>query len=158
MRFVRAAHLVASDRDAVSRLLSEGFDPDAEVLLHDAPAPLHPTMGEARSVPSNPPGRALVTHEDERHIGIEADAPGDGFLLLADTFYPGWSARVDGTPTPIYRANLSVRAIALPKGHHQILFTYDAPGFYRGMWITLLALGVLLVWTGAAAYAGRGVR
>ena len=157
VRFVRAAHLVAADREAVTRLLNEGFDPDAEVLLHEAPASLHPTTDEARRLPSNPPGRAVVTREDARHIGIDADAPADGFLLLADTSYPGWTARVDGTPTAVYRANLSVRAIALPKGRHEILFTYDAPGFYRGLWITLAAIGVLLLWAGGA-YAGRGVR
>ena len=38
------------------------------------------------------PSRAAVTHEDSRQIVIDAEAPADGFLLLADTFYPGWTA------------------------------------------------------------------
>ena len=70
-----------------------------------------------------------MTREDSRQLVIEAEAPEDGFLLLADTFYPGWTAQVDGRPTPIYRANLSVRGIQLPKGRHEVRFTYDAPGF-----------------------------
>ena len=86
---------------------------------------------------------------------IEAEAPEDGFLLLADTFYPGWTAQVDGMPAPIYRANISVRAVQLPKGRHEIRFEYSAPGFSRGLLITLLAVASLLIWAGGAAYLGR---
>ena len=102
--------------------------------------------------------RAVVTSEDARHIVIDAEAPDDGFLLLADTFYPGWTAQVDGTPTPVYRANISVRGIRLPKGKHEVRFTYEAPGFVHGLWLTLLALSTLIVWAGAAAYVDRRVR
>ena len=82
----------------------------------------------------------------------------DGFLLLADTFYPGWRAQVDGVATPIYRANISVRGIQLPKGRHEVRFTYDAPGFWRGTQITLLSVSMLLLWAGIAAYVDRRVR
>jgi uncharacterized membrane protein YfhO len=73
-------------------------------------------------------------------------------LLLADTYYPGWVAEVDGNPVPIYRANLSVRAIQLPKGRHSVRFSYEAPGFFTGLRITLLSLSTLLLWLGIAAY------
>jgi uncharacterized membrane protein YfhO len=91
-----------------------------------------------------------VTHEDSRQLVIEAEAPADGFLLLADTFYPGWTAQVDGTPTPIYRANHSVRGIQLPKGRHEVRFSFDAPGFARGLQITLLSVSILVLWAGGA--------
>ena len=76
-------------------------------------------------------------------------------LLLADTFYPGWTAQVDGAPTTIYRANHSVQGIQLPRGRHDVRFSYDAPGFMPGLTITLTALGMLLAWLLVAAYAGR---
>jgi uncharacterized membrane protein YfhO len=103
-------------------------------------------------------GRAIVTHEDSRQLLIEAEAPEDGFLLLADTFYPGWTAHVDGQSTPIYRANVSVRGIRLPKGRHEVRFAYGAPGFWRGLQITLLAVSTLLIWVGGAAYMDRRAR
>ena len=99
-----------------------------------------------------------MTHEDSRHLVIEAEAPEDGFLLVADTFYPGWTAHVDGQPTPIYRANISVRGIRLPKGRHEVRLTYDLPGFARGLRITLLSVSTLLVWLGVAAYLDRRAR
>ena len=67
-------------------------------------------------------------------------------------FYPGWHAEVDGVPTPIYRANISVRGIALPGGRHTVRFWYEPVPFFRGLRISLIALSALFLWFGAAAY------
>ena len=159
VRFVRAARHVSTDAEAAARLLDLSFDPDREILLHDAPDSVRPTVAEAGDASSNTAAtQAVVTREDPRQVVIEAEAPADGFLLLADTFYPGWTAQVDGTPAPVYRANLSVRGIRLPKGRHEVRFMYDAPGFTRGVQITLVAISILLLWAGAAVYVDRRIR
>jgi hypothetical protein len=159
VRVVPTARYVKTDQEAVTRLLDSAFDPDREILLDDAPDSAHPDVGESADGPARATiGRAVVTGENSREVVIAAETPGDGFLLLADTFYPGWTARVDGVPTPIHRANLSVRGIRLPKGRHEVRFTYDAPGFVRGLQITLLALSALVVWLLCAAYVVRRAR
>ena len=159
VRFVRAARLMKTDGDAAARLRDTGFNPDLEILLHDAPDSMHPSVESLGEAPApTVASRMLVTHEDSRHLVIEAEAPDDGFLLVADTFYPGWTAHVDGQPTPIYRANISVRGIRLPKGRHEVRMTYDLPGFARGLRITLLSVSTLLVWLGVAAYWDRRTR
>jgi hypothetical protein len=158
VRFVPAArHL--SDAEAAKRLLDPAFDPDREVLLADAPTSVRPTVDEAVEAPAGtPPPRAAIVSETQRQIVIETTAPADGFLLLADTFYPGWSADVDGAPVTMYRANLSVRAVQLPKGAHVVRFTYEAPGVQRGLQITAAALLALLVWLGLSLYRAKGSR
>ena len=156
VRFVPTARSVTADREAAARFLANGFDPAREILLQDAPDALAGAAAAPDALPGKPVGgRAVITREDTRELVIDAEAPQDGFLLLADTFYPGWTARVDGVPTPIYRANLAVRGIALPKGRHEVRFVYDAPGFFRGLQVTLAAIAALLLWVGAAAYADR---
>jgi hypothetical protein len=156
VRFVRAARHVRSNDEAAARLMNMTFDPDRELLLHDAPTTVGPTVEEVEGrdqVATR--ASAVITSEDSRQLAIDADAPEDGFLLLADTFYPGWIAEIDGTPVSIYRANLSVRAVQLPKGRHTIRFLYQAPVFYRGLLITLLAVSILLLWVALAAYFNR---
>jgi hypothetical protein len=159
---------VKTNDEAAMRLVDSSFDPDREILLHEAADSVHPSVDEVLDdAPSNAAasgsttltaGRAVVTREDSRQVVIEAEAPADGFLLLTDTFYPGWRAQVDGIPTPIYRANISVRGIQLPKGRHEVRFTYDAPGFWRGLQITLLAVSILLLAAGGAVYVDRRAR
>ena len=36
-----------------------------------------------------------------------------------------------------------------------VRFTYDAPGFRRGLHVTLLAISILLLWLGGALYMDR---
>ena len=156
VRVVRAARHVTTDQETARRLLDASFDPDREILLNDAPGSIHPTVDEIDAAAgATTAGRAVITREDSRQIVIDAETPADGFLLLADTFYPGWTATVDGTRTPIYRANHAVRGIELPRGRHEIRFTYEAPGYIRGLQISLLSVSLLLLWAGGAAYAGR---
>ncbi len=159
VRFVAAARRVNTDQEAAVRLLDISFDPGREILLHDAPASVRPVVDDISQSDRQPSASApVVTREDSRELVIEAQAAEDGFLLLADTFYPGWTAQVDGTPTPIYRANLSVRAVQLSKGRHQVRFVYDPPGFARGLTITLVAIATLLIWSCSAAYTDRRAR
>jgi hypothetical protein len=151
-RVVRAARLMPSEAHVVARLRDIAFDPDREILLLDAPPTLGPTVDGPAGDPWPAATRATITRDDPGEVVIDAAAPEDGFLLLADLFFPGWTATVDGVATPIYRANVSVRGIALPKGRHTVRFTYDSAPFARGVRITAAALGALLLWFGVAAY------
>ena len=65
------------------------------------------------------------------------------------------SAEIDGRSVPVYRANLSVRAIQLPAGTHTVRFRYEMPGLARGLTISGIAVGLLLAWTSLAAFTGR---
>jgi hypothetical protein len=154
VRFVPSARSVTGDREAASRLLAAGFDPAREILLHDAPGGLAGTLPQG-ATPPEAMGRAAIMRENTRSLDIEVEAPQDGFLLLADTFYPGWTARVDGVSTPLYRANIAIRGIALPKGRHDVRFEYGAPEFFRGLTVTLIATAALLVWVAGAFYTDR---
>jgi hypothetical protein len=157
VRLVREARVVKSDAEAATRLLDGTFDPDAEVFLHDAAAPT-PLEEDGRAGIPATEARAVIARETQRELIIQADTPLHSYLLLADTYYPGWRAEVDGRPTPVYRANLSVRAIQLPKGRHEVRFIYDAPGVATGLRISGMSITALLVWVAFASYLDRRER
>ena len=151
VRIVAAARH-QGDADAAKRLLDPAFDVGREVLLHDAPPSIHPTVEEASG--AAPAGTAAIVSENGPELVVDAETPSDAFLLLADTYYPGWTAEIDGRPATVYRANLSVRAVPLPKGRHTIRFTYEAPGFATGLAISGAALALLVIWLAAALVRG----
>jgi hypothetical protein len=144
---VPAARPVAGG-EAVRALLSDDFDPTREVLLHPEPGGPEPPRGRPGD-PIGAPVRFLVDGPTEVRLGV--DAPADAWLFLADTFYPGWEATVDGEATEIYRANVAGRAVRVPAGPHEVVFCY------RPTWtipaLVLAALGLLL--TVALAYSAR---
>jgi len=62
------------------------------------------------------------------------------WLFFSDTFFPGWKALVDGVPAKIYRANYAFRAVLLPAGEHEVLWTYEPTFFRAGLALTALTL------------------
>ena len=66
--------------------------------------------------------------------------PEPGFVVLADSYYPGWQATLDGEKTTIFRANSIVRAVYVPAGPHTLTFTFRPPDFFIGAGITVITL------------------
>ena len=67
-----------------------------------------------------------------------------GYLVLTDTYYPGWQATVDEEPAQILAADHAFRAVALGPGEHMVIFEYTPLSFRIGAW-TSLAAALLLV-------------
>lgn len=154
VRVVETARRMYTDAHVVARLREPSFDPDREILLVGAPEAVGSAdpSADKRDDGTQPGGHAVITREGPREVVIDAFSPDHAFLLLADMYYPGWTARVDGVETPIYRANVSTRGIALPKGQHTVHFTYEPSAFFRGLKVSLTAFAALVVWLGAAVY------
>lgn len=101
--------------------------------------------GECPPADSGPTGVPVALTREANHIEaiLETDAP--GYLVVADTFYPGWTAEVGGQEVPILRANLAFRAIQLSAGSHLVRMIY-APGWlWPGVLISLTGLLVVVV-------------
>jgi hypothetical protein len=69
----------------------------------------------------------VVHYDDEtQHFRIHVDKPTTA--IVSEVAYPGWCARVNGTPVPIRRAQLGgqtpLRAVPVVKGDNDIEFTY----------------------------------
>lgn len=45
--------------------------------------------------------------------------------VFTETYYPGWSAEVDGQKVPLYEANHAFRAIQIPSGTHRVSFLFN---------------------------------
>jgi hypothetical protein len=86
---------------------------------------------------------------EEVQVRLE-DGHQGGYLVLSDTFYPGWEAQVDGKAVEVLRANHVFRAVAVGAGAEQVVFSYRSTFFLLGMWISLCAWAVVLVsvWQG----------
>lgn len=76
-------------------------------------------------------------------IKLSVDTGDNSYLILSDTWYPGWKAYVDGKETPIYKTNGVLRGILIQgKGKHQIEFVFKPKSFYIG---GAISIGTLLL-------------
>jgi hypothetical protein len=90
------------------------------------------------------PGRVLSIARRLESVRIEAEAPGDATLVVADTWWPGWEATVDGLPATIFRADALVRAVRWPAGRHVLEMRYRPPEVRAGLAVSALGIAALV--------------
>ena len=115
-------------------LIAAGTSAEARelpVLEGAGPAPPTPTF------PSTP---ARVRDDSDTSVTVSFTARAPGQLVLNDTFYPGWTAELDGREVPIRPANAAFRAVAVPAGRHEVRFVYRPASAYVGAGLSLAAL------------------
>ncbi len=128
----------ASDADALTQVQAMLSDPtfapgDAAVV----------TKGRALVGGKATPGAVEILGYQNDSVELRTDSPDEGFVVLSDVNYPGWSATVDGTDTPVYAANHLLRGVYVPAGEHLVRFQYRPTHWTIALWMT--ASGLLLV-------------
>ena len=121
------AYLVFSERrvkshdQALQTLLDPGFDPRREVVIECADeAPVISSPGSS-SLPFQP---AEISHYENEEVQVVAKNGRTAWLVLMDTYYPGWVALDDSSVLSICRANGFFRAVVLEPGNHWVSFHY----------------------------------
>jgi hypothetical protein len=145
--YVVSKSVVENDSKEVLRLLASAeFDPTREVVL-DSEVP----MSKARRLKAT----AKILRYENKLVTMATSADNEGILVLADSYYPGWKAFVDGREEVIRRANLFFRAVPLPAGNHTVEFRYEPRSFTIGLAISAATLVALFIVTALFALRAR---
>ena len=84
-----------------------------------------------------PHGSAKIVSENYSSVTVQAQ--GSGELTLKDRMLPGWTAKVDGNPSPLNPGLWRSVNVGTP-GDHTVKFSYDPPGFRTGLILSLIGL------------------
>jgi hypothetical protein len=87
--------------------------------------------------------RALLRDYRPNRVAVDVDEGPAGFLVLTDVWYPGWVCTVDGVDRPVRRANFLFRAVELPPGRHEVIFTFAPASYRRGRLVSAAVLGLV---------------
>lgn len=110
-----------------------------EALVTDADIPLWET-GDIRS------SSCRITSYTPHLVSVAIQAEAPCYLILSDSYFPGWRAYLDGKEIKIYRANAAFRLVSIPAaGEHKLTFRYSPQSFTLGLWISLISLSALLL-------------
>jgi len=78
-------------------------------------------------------------------LEADMDAPADGFAVVLDPYYPGWTATVDGAPAPLLRADVAFEAVPVRAGKHHLRLTYFPTRLLPGFAVAILAAALLVL-------------
>jgi len=142
---VHQFEVIEQPDDILTRLVSDDFDPYNSVILETSP----PIKSEENTVTSHKEERfesakLLEQRSDLSRFSIRAQSP--GLMVVSEQYFPGWKANIDGVPTTLYAANLTMRAVYLDAGEHVIEFVYRPVSFQIGIIISGVGLLILLIY------------
>ena len=131
----------ATGSEDLERLLTSSFD------AHYA------TVVEAESEPLDGPAEiepVEMRRERPEVLHFQVAPEHAAVLVVANAWYPGWRAWVDGIESPVLRVNGLFRGVALPAGARQVEMRFEPWSFRVGAFVSIAA-AVLL----AALLVGR---
>jgi hypothetical protein len=127
---------VPEQAKAIEEVLKDDFNPRQCVVLEEGS--YMPARGRGG-------GKVLdIFYEGPSKINIEAQSLG-GYLVLLDSFYPGWKVLVNGQAREVLRANGLFKAVFLDPGIHKIVFAYRPQSFVWGLRISLISLCLAII-------------
>jgi O-antigen/teichoic acid export membrane protein len=93
------------------------------------------------------PPHSSITGYTINEVLIDVEMAGEGWLVLADSYFPGWKAygrplgagESEEMQVPIYRANGNFRAVHLPGGAHTVRFKYAPRSLQLGLFVSFIA-------------------
>lgn len=143
--FAERAVVINDNVEILNKIKDKSFEPTKEVVLDRQPI-----------IESNRRGQNLLYLKQDikdliefvkyepNEVILQVSTSRPRFLVLADTYYPGWKVFIDGKKERIYRANLFLRAVYLSEpGIHTIRFVFIPFTFKLGVIISLL--GIIII-------------
>ena len=131
------------------------YDPRLFVILEQQAAITQYLISNTQPQTCNLKPATVTSHTPNQvFINVELEEP--SFLVLADSFFPGWKAyrRPQGAgegeeqELEIHRANGNFRAVSLPAGRWTVRFKYTPMSFKLGLFVSFMAGLVLILLLG----------
>jgi O-antigen/teichoic acid export membrane protein len=121
------------------------FDPLEYVILEEE---AEETEDKGQGAPPYlPTPHPSISRYTINEVFIDVKMTGEGWLVLADSYFPGWKAYIrplgagelEETEVPIYRADSNFRAVPLPGGAHTVRFKYAPRSLQLGLFVSFIA-------------------
>lgn len=106
------------------------------------------------------PGNVTVKSYTPGHISLEVHATRPAIAVVAESWYPGWLALLDGQPIEDLRANYLSQGVVVPAGTHTLEFEYVPGPFVYGALLSVIGLvgtGGVAVWAWRSRRSSRTV-
>jgi uncharacterized membrane protein YfhO len=137
--FVNNLQIVKNYKDLASIIDNKNFDPrNSAVIFNDKPIIIPSSVGQA-----------TIEKYEANNLVIRTDSSSGGFLVVSDSFDPGWRVKIDKESTKIYEVDGALRGLVVPAGTHEIEMNYWPNSVDWGVKISIFSLVIII---GAGLY------
>ncbi len=141
---VADAQVVGGADEALAALLEPGFDPRRTVIL-EAPPGKPDTRQPVRRAAA--PG-VVWLHQGPNSSRLSVTSAAPGWLVVLESWDPGWRATVNGRAVSVDPANFAFQAIRIPAGTSTVKLDYRPPQVLWGAAASGTTTAAILVTVG----------
>lgn len=154
-RLVSQARVVEQDDVVLETILEDpDFDPRDMTLLATTPAfmPERLPGGQPHALDAV---QWLEQGPDRLRLRVEAAAP--ALLVVSQNWFPSWVARINGEPAQVLRTDLTLTAIPVPAGTHEVELAVESAELRQALVLSGFSM-ILILLLGMGAPLIRGLR
>lgn len=141
-----------SHADKVTSVVEEypkaSFDPASSVMINDEQLSASGVAAHNALLPGAFGGHSRFYRVSPERLKISTDSNEASWLVISQSWYPGWTATVDGEASPLYQANGAHMALPIVGGTHKVVLTFSTPKLANAACVSALT------WLGCIGFLG----
>ena len=131
--------------DQLAVLRDPTLNPETTVVVSNPPAGLVEQDSQFKAGSGLPlTNNVEIVASDINNVVLRAITPSASVLVLSQTYYPGWTAEVDGKKSEVFPVDVALTGIGVPGGVHEIRVAFRPLSFEIGAALSAASLIVLL--------------
>ncbi|MGB9668934.1 MAG: YfhO family protein, partial [Anaerolineales bacterium] len=135
--FYPCAEMIQNNDEIARRIMDMSQTIEDKLLILSRKSDLN---GACKNNPNVPFANIQTIRESPNELIYTITTEHEGWLVLADVYYPGWVAKLNGKPIEIYQANYLFRAVYIPSGYNEVQFSYRPFSFKLGAAISIITI------------------
>lgn len=95
-------------------------------------------------LPDGEPGDVQILRDAPGHIQLATKTPSRQLLVVAQSYHPGWRAKIDGNAAAVWRVYGDFFGCVVPDGEHSVELEFRPESRQKGLLFSAAGLGLLL--------------
>ena len=87
-----------------------------------------------------------ITNLENGMFEMNVESESGGFLVVSESYYPGWKAEIDGITTKVYRTNYSLLGIYVPQGRHVVKLNFFPDSLLTSILISIFSFFLFIIY------------
>ncbi|MCL5113778.1 MAG: YfhO family protein [Patescibacteria group bacterium] len=137
--FLASSYVVEKDKNqALRKIFDKETNLREQVILEE-------NLPKDYKLEKDEKAELTINNYSSGSVKLKVKTNKDMLLFLSDNYFNGWNVSIDNKNGKIYKADYSFRAVAIPKGEHDIRFWYWPGSFNIGVLISIASvLGIVI--------------
>ena len=123
--------------ESLQLIRSKTFEQDRDVIVESSAAST--VLRSTKKISEVAP----VQRPDPQTVKLQFKAEAPAMVVLTDSYYPGWTAMLDGKKADIVPVNGMFRGVAVSKGQHELVYEFRSTSLETGIKILIGGIAIL---------------